>query len=82
MKTRRIYLNLGESVEIINQYGTSLLKATAKFDYSHPIVVVYEQPDVLALTPEEAKQLDLTPEPSSRTDIFSAINTTTEGDHF
>jgi hypothetical protein len=59
MKTRRIYLQPGECAEVVNQYGTSMLKAIARFEGSAPCVVIYEQPDVLTVTAVEAKELDL-----------------------
>ena len=59
MKTRRIYLQPGESVEIINQYGTSVLKAITRFKGDQACVVLYEQPDVFTLTASEAQELNL-----------------------
>ncbi len=63
MKTRRIYLQPGECVEVINTYGTSLLKITARFKDAQPCVVIYEQPDVLNFNPASAKEHKVTVEP-------------------
>ena len=67
MKTRRIFLQPGEPVEIINQYGTSVLKAVAPFHYEQACVVIYEQPGVCAYAPSEAKELDLSDQPAPPT---------------
>ena len=63
MKTRRIFLQPGEPVEIINSHGTSILKVTAPFEGTHACAVIYEQPDIITLTPAEAKLCDLNHEP-------------------
>ena len=63
MKTRRIYLQSGECVEIINTYSTSILKVTARFMGALPCAVVYRQPDVLILNPVVAKEQEVTIEP-------------------
>ncbi len=46
MKTRRIHPQPEECTEIVNQYGTSMLKAVTQFDGDKPVVVIYEQPGV------------------------------------
>ena len=63
MKTRRIYLQPGECVEVVNTYGTSILKATARFKGIQPCVVVYEQPDILTFDPVVAKEYKVSLEP-------------------
>jgi hypothetical protein len=69
MKTRRIYLNPNEVVEVINPFGTSILKAISRFDEDHAVVVVYEQPGVAMLTPMDAEGIGLTREPISYKEI-------------
>ena len=64
MKTRRIHLQPGECAEIVNTYGTSMLKVTTRFDGSQPFAVIYEQPDVTAILSSEIKSFDLTFEPT------------------
>ena len=64
MKTRRIYLQPGECVEVVNHYGTSMLKAIARFDDDQPCVVVYEQPDVVTINASDISEYSLTLEPS------------------
>ncbi len=64
MKTRRIHLQPGECAEIVNSYGTSLLKVTARFKGAQACVVVYEQPDVLTLDPYVAKLDGVSLEPN------------------
>ena len=63
MKTRRIHLQPGECAEVVNQYGTSILKVTAMFDSDQACAVIYEQPGAITLTQAESKQLDLAPLP-------------------
>jgi len=63
MKTRRIFLQPGECVEIVNTYGTSILKVTGRFMGFLPCAVVYEQPDVITLDPAAAKEHKVTYEP-------------------
>ncbi len=46
MKTRRIYPQPEECTEIVNQHGTSMLKAIIQFDGDKPVVVIYQQPGV------------------------------------
>lgn len=65
MKTRRIYLQPGECVEVINTYGTSVLKVTTRFMGSLPCAVIYEQPDILTLTSEDAKEHKVSIEPDT-----------------
>ncbi len=65
MKTRRIFLQPGEPVELINPYGTSVLKATAPFDGAQACVVLYPQPDVITIDSTEAKKFDLSNKPIS-----------------
>jgi len=69
MKTRRIHLQPGESVEIINPYGTSMLKVVCRFFESKPYVVIYEQPDVDCINASEIKGLNLTCEPDTVIDL-------------
>ena len=69
MKTRRIYLQPGECVEVINNYGTSMLKAIARFQGDTPCVVIYEQPDVDCINASEIKGLNLTLEPDGEIDL-------------
>jgi hypothetical protein len=73
MKTRRIYLNPNEVVEVINPFGTSILKAISRFDEDHAVVVVYEQPGVAMLTPMDAEGIGLTREPISYKEIAPDI---------
>ena len=65
MKTRRIHLQPGECAEIVNQYGTSMLKAITKFDRAQPCIVIYEQPGVIVALSEDAKEAHLINEPLS-----------------
>lgn len=63
MKTRRIFLQPNECVEVVNQYGTSILKAVARFNRAESVVVIYEQPGSTILTAEDAKETQLTLNP-------------------
>jgi hypothetical protein len=72
MKTRRIYLNPNEVVEVINPFGTSVLKAISRFDEDHAVVVVYEQPGVAMLTPVDAQGIGLSEEPLRRANVKNA----------
>lgn len=63
MNTRRIHLQPGECVEIINSYGTSVLKAVTRFDGEQACVILFEQPDIITLDALEAKTYDLSFEP-------------------
>lgn len=67
MKTRRIYLQPGECVEVINAYGTSILKVTARFKGAQPCAVIYEQPDILTLNPIGANESKVSLEPEGIT---------------
>jgi hypothetical protein len=60
MSTRRMYLQPGESCEVCNLYGTSLIKIVAAFDKLEPVAVLYPQPGVRTYGPSEAEQF--TPE--------------------
>lgn len=87
MKNRRIYLQPGESVEIMNQYGTSTLKAVTKFDRITPCVVIYEQPDVTLYTAEESKDKTLSNFPTQSASLqvqekleLGTVNPLTIGD--
>lgn len=64
MKTRRIHLQPGECAEIVNQYGTSILKVTSRFMGALPCAIVYEQPDVVTLNPITATEHRLSLEPA------------------
>ena len=63
MKTRRIHLQPGECVEVVNSYGTSMLKAVALFSRDQPCVVVFEQPGVVVITLDDLKDGGFTDEP-------------------
>lgn len=70
MKSKRIFLQPGQPVEIINQYGTSVLKITAMFERENPFVVTYEQPGVPIITSDERSMYILTDEPLPEPDLF------------
>lgn len=61
MSTRRIYLQPGESVEVLNAYGQSLIKVSAVFDGPLPVAVLYPQPGVRTYGPSGAEQFTLEP---------------------
>ena len=69
MKTRRIHLEPGECAEIVNPYGTSMLKVVARFHGTLPCAVIYEQPDVLTFTPDDAKEHNVRFEPETIIDL-------------
>jgi len=66
MKTRRIYLQPNETVEVINQYGTSMLKVTCLFNYEAPVAVTYSQPGVEVLSATAAQSYCLGTTPKER----------------
>ena len=74
MKTRRIYLQPGECAEIMNTYGTSILKVTSRFMGLQPCAVVYQQPDVLTLDPYEATLGEVSFEPEGITSDLTEQN--------
>ena len=65
MSTRRLYLQPGESAEILNGYGTSLLKVEAMFDEQKPVAILYPQPGVQTYGPSESAQFTSEPQEKS-----------------
>lgn len=61
MSTRRMYLQPGESCEVCNLYGQSLLKVVAAFDGTSPVAVLFPQPGVKTFGPSEAEQFTSEP---------------------
>ena len=62
MSTRRLYLQPGESAEILNVYGVSLIKIEAAFDGSQPVAILYPQPGVRTYRPSDSEQFTLEPQ--------------------
>lgn len=69
MKTRRIDLNPNEVVEVINAYGTPVLKVVTMFNNEVACVVIYEQPGTTIEYPSSIGIKHLTPEPSKEEDL-------------
>jgi hypothetical protein len=65
MKTRRIHPQPEECTEIVNQYGTSMLKAITRFDGDKPVVVIYEQPGVVIINASDREITTLSFEPET-----------------
>lgn len=63
MKTRRIFAQPGEPIEIINYLGTSLIKVVPMFDRATPVVVIYPQPGVVQSDHEDVEINNLLTEP-------------------
>jgi hypothetical protein len=63
MKTRSIYLQPNECVEVFNTFGTSLIKARAMFADQQPVVIIYPQPGVFDYVSAGIQEQDFTPLP-------------------
>lgn len=77
MNNRRIVAQPGDSIEIMDSFGNSLLKVTSGFQGANPAAVLYHQPGIAYVPVAVAKDVILSQSPSIRKESF-----TNDEEHF